>query len=283
MALTPARDWTMTPAHISRLYNATWLMLGTIAIGYFYFLFHTAGNRQVAQSATPRAAQPENQAKNSPARMALAKKASSEKSIDPGISKAIANMQKEMERLKVSLETMGKENAALKEHVKNLEEAFGPTTASLPKEPEKAHPKEMKAEDEKRATPKPKIKITMGPMPGNGFALTDIPPAPLPIAGPRAPTRTLFAVQLAKQIEPEAIGARWTALKKQHAGILGRLQPRTIEVPSKGPRKKAATLIAGPYDNAASAALACARLIALGTQCESTVYAGTPIGKVAKR
>ncbi|MHA1165418.1 MAG: hypothetical protein ACTSP0_07550 [Alphaproteobacteria bacterium] len=268
----------MKPALISRLYFATWLILGTIAAGYFYYLFQTDGNPQVAQSSQPPSAQPANPDKNGPVRLKTTKRAA-----DPGIAKAIANMRLEMNRLKGALETMGKENAALKEHVKSLETAFGPTTASLPGEPDKPQSKVMKAKAEERAAPQPKIEVTMGPIPGDGFAETGIPPAPLPIAGPRAPTRTLFAVQLAKKIEPETIGARWMALKKQHAGILGRLQPRTVEVPSSGPREKIATLIAGPFTNAAAAARACARLIAAGTKCESTVFTGTPIGKVAAR
>ncbi len=268
----------MTPALISRLYFTTWLTLGVIAIGYFTYLFQNTGNQQIAQSTAPPAMKPARLDKSGAASMVSAKN-----SADPGISMAIASMQMEMKRLKGSLETMGKENAALKQHVKNLEAAFGPATGSLPKETDKPHPGMMKAKKQKVSAPKPKVALSTGPMPGNGFAETDIPQSPLPIAGVRAPTRTKFAIQLAKKVAPEAMGARWMALKKQHPGILGRLKPRIIEVPSKGPRKTTVTLIAGPYDNAASAALACARLIALGTKCESTVFTGKPIGKVATR
>ena len=120
-------------------------------------------------------------------------------------------------------------------------------------------------------------------MPGNGFAEVGIEQAPLPIAGPRSPTRTLFAIQLAEKLKPGSSSARWIELKRRHAGILSHLQPRTVAIPSKGPKKKAVTLIAGPFNNAASAALACARLIAAGTKCKSTIYTGTPIAKVATR
>ncbi len=273
----------MTPALVSRLYFATWLMLSTIAMGYFYFLYYSAGDPRVAQSSAPPAAQPAKPDKNIPAKMVSAKKAPLTESADPTMAKAIANMRMEMNRLKGSLETMGKENAALKEHVKNLETAFGPTTASLPREPEKPQPKKMKAEVKERAAPPQKVDVTMLPMPGNGFAVIDIPRAPLPIAGPRAPTRTLFAVQLENKINPEKAGARWTALKNQHAGILGQLQPRTVKVPSKDPSSKNVTLIAGPFTNVAAAARACARLTVAGTMCESTVFTGAPIGKVAAR
>ena len=49
----------MTPALTRRIYISSWLMLGAIALGYFYFLFHTTLNPQVAQSSGTPAAQAE--------------------------------------------------------------------------------------------------------------------------------------------------------------------------------------------------------------------------------
>jgi hypothetical protein len=123
----------------------------------------------------------------------------------------------------------------------------------------------------------------MRPMPIDGFAEVGVEQAPLPIAGPRSPTRTLFAIQLVEKLKLAKTGARWMELKRRHAGILGHLQPRTVAIPSKGRRGIIVTLIAGPFNNAASAALACARLKAAGTKCKSTIYTGTPVGKVATR
>jgi hypothetical protein len=178
---------------------------------------------------------------------------------------------------------MSKENTALKAHIKTLETAFGATTASLPREPAKPQPGGLDAKDTARSAPRPKIKVTMRPMPVSGFSETDMPQAPLPIARPDAPTRTLFAIEIAKTLEPETAWVYWTALKKRHARILKDLEPRIVEVSSNGSGKKAVSLIAGPFTNVATAARACARLIAAKTRCKSTVYAGTPIGKLATR
>jgi hypothetical protein len=268
----------MTAVLTRRLYLTAWLMLGAIAVGYFYFLFYSTLGPRAGQASTGPVAEVENTGKRGSIKMASTKTGA-----DPGVSQAISNMRMEMTRLKGSLEAMGKENTALKAYIKTLEAAFGPTTASLPKEPATPKPGGVTAVAPKRAARQPRIEVTMRPMPGDGFAVTDMQRAPLPVAGPSAPTRTLFAIQLAKKLKPGTTGARWTALKKRHARILGQLQPRTVEVPIRGTRKKSVTLIAGPFTNAAAAARACAKLIAAGTKCESTIYTGTPIGKIAKR
>lgn len=265
----------MTPTLTRRLYLSAWLMLGVVALGYFYYLFNSVLNPPVMQASAPPAAQLRKSVpvKASPARM----------SADTSVSQAIAQMRVEIDHLKGALKVANRENAALKARFKMLEDAFGPITASLPKETAKPQPDDMKTKAKMGSAPAPKIEVTMRPMPSDGFAEVGVEQAPLPIAGPRAPTRTLFAIQLAEKLKPEKTGARWIELKKRHAGILGNLQPRTIALPSKGPRKKAVTLIAGPFNNAASAALACARLKAAGTKCKSTIYTGSPIAKVATR
>jgi len=265
----------MTPALTRRLYISAWLLLGTVALGYFYYLFNSVLNPPDIQASAPPAAQ---YRKSAPV-----KAAPTGMSADTSVSQAIAHLRVEINNLKGALKVVSRENAALKAQFKALEDAFGPITASIPKGTAKPRPRDMKTKAKMGSASAPMIEVTMRPMPSDGFAEISVEQAPLPIAGPRAPTRTLFAIQLVEKLKPEKTGARWMELKKRHAGILGHLQPRTIALPSKGPRKKAVTLIAGPFNNAASAALACARLKAAGTKCKSTIYIGSPIAKVAKR
>ena len=121
-------------------------------------------------------------------------------------------------------------------------------------------------------------------MPGDGFAEYDLRGSPLPIAGQRDPTRTLFAVELAKGLEPDEINARWVDLIQRHAKLLGQLQPRGVKAqPGVQGDDGRLALIAGPFNNAAAAARLCARLSAEGDKCEGTIFAGTPVGDIAAR
>ncbi|GBE43941.1 hypothetical protein BMS3Bbin10_02025 [bacterium BMS3Bbin10] len=262
----------MTPAMTRRLYVTAWLMLGAIALVYFFTLFQSFGGPKDTTASAPASA---------PALF-------SNKAIapaDPAVSQALARMRDEIDRLKASLEGANKENAALKAHVGTLEAAFGQsTTAALPREPKPMEAGEKKEEKSAQSTPAPKVEITMLPMPGDGFASDGLPGSPLPISGQSEPTRTLFAVELAKGLKPDEVAKRWKWLKLRHDKLLGQLKPRSVKVLS-GNRSKGGgmTLVAGPFSNAAAAARLCARLIAAGAKCKGTIFAGSPVGGVASR
>lgn len=263
----------MTPAMTRRLYVTAWLMLGAIALVYFFTLFQSFRGPEDAVSSAPDSA-PSVVSQKPPA------------PADPTVSQALARMRGEIDRLKASLEGVNRENAALKAHIGTLEATFGQsTTAALP--PSGPGPTDMgerKVEKSRQSTPAPKVEITMLAMPADGFADDGLPGSPLPISGQREPTRTLFAVELARGLEPDAVDARWTGLKRRHGKLLGELQPRSVKVPSGAQSNKGdMTLVAGPFSNAAAAARLCARLIAAGAKCKGTIFAGSPVGGVASR
>ena len=137
----------MTPALTRRLYITAWLMLSVIALGYFYFLLQSARGPRTGQSSISASVRPESSSKEYTDKTGAA--------IDPGVSRAIAQMRLEIDRLKGSLGAMGKENAALKAHINTLETAFGTTTASLPPEAAKPQPSGLAARNTARSAPRP--------------------------------------------------------------------------------------------------------------------------------
>jgi len=249
-----------------RLYVAAWFALAAVALAYFIHLFqqarHPGSPSPLASlfSASPLAEDiPE------PA--------------DPAVAQAIARMTTEIESLKTALEASHKENAALKAHVRTLEQTYGPTTAALPPEPEKPQQAEKSensgvAATEKRAN----IEVTMMPLPSTGYA-QDIQEAPLPVARPVEPRRTVFAVELAKGLKAGEVEARWKEITARHGALLAKLEPRMIRSDSGGTY----TLVAGPFKNAAASAFMCARLSLAGAECAGTVFSGDPLKKMANR
>ncbi len=254
----------------SRFYVISWLMLGTIALVYFFMLFQSYDGSKTAQmTPSPKAKQ--------------ASRGTTPKESDPSLSRALVRMRSEIDLLKGSLEASKKENAALKAHIKTLESAFGPATSALPREPEKPVPGTLRKEAAAHSAPAPKVEISMLDMPTDGFAL-DFPVAPLPIAGQAAPKRTLFAVELATGIKADALDEKWNALKRRHPKLLDKLQPRSVKAAlGDGGRYNSHKLIVGPFENAAAAARLCARLNAAGAECEGAVFSGKPVGNVAAR
>ncbi len=262
----------MTPAVTRRLYVTAWLMLGAIALVYFFTLFQSFSGWNGRTASTPASA-PEilSGTTSAPA--------------DKTLSRALVRMRGEIDRLKGSLKAATKENAALKAHIGTLEAAFGQTTtASLPRESMPAEPGEKKEENTAQSAPAPEVEITMLAMPVDGFARNNLQGSPLPISGQGKPTRTLFGVELASGLKPNAVEARWSDLKRRHGKLLGQLQPRSVKVLTAVKNSQGdMTLVAGPFSNAAAAARLCARLIAAGAKCKGTIFAGSPLGDVASR
>ena len=260
----------MTSAITRRLYVISWLLLGTIALAYFFTLFQSLSGPQKAQM-TP-----------SPFAKSASRDTSPEKT-DPSLSQALVRMRSEIDVLKGSLEAVNKENSALKAHIKTLESAFGPPTAALPPEGEKPVPSAIRKEAASHSAPAPKVVTIVLDMPTDGFA-DDFPEAPLPIAGQTSPKRTLFAVELASGLKADALDARWSELKRLHPKLLDKLQPRSVKTKSDAQGgDENHRLIVGPFKNAAAAARLCARLNAAGAKCEGAVFSGKPVGNIAAR
>lgn len=252
-----------------RLYIAAWLALATLALGYFASLFKSTQNLGGTAFL--------------PSIFSNAPSAGSDTAnTDPAVSQAIARMATEIDSLKAALEASRKENAALTAHVRTLESAFGPSTASLPPPGEPGHekrPEESVAADSNKNAG---IKVEMHPMPVDGFS-EEIERAPLPIARPAKSTRTLFAVEIATGLSADEAKVQWQVISKKHASLLAKLEPRKVRTTKGETEKDAYTLIAGPFNNAAAAALMCARLSIAGMNCSSTSFTGTPLDNVAAR
>lgn len=254
----------MTPALTRRLYMFAWLTLGSIALAYFLVLFQSAQTPEKAGDSS-----------SVFARSPLADTATG--TADPAVSQALTRMNSEIDALKLRLEAAHKENAALTAHIKTLETAYGPSTAALPPQPKRPDRSAADIRENSHTPPQPKIDVTLLPMPADGFAESIIE-APLPIAGLGEPRRTRFAVQIASDLKAGAVETRWAELNRRHPMLLAELQPRKIAAANDTYR-----LVVGPFNNAAAAAMLCARLAAAGTTCEGTVFAGSPVGGVAAR
>lgn len=248
-----------------RLYVTAWFALAAVALAYFIHLFQQArdpGSPPLLTSVLS----------TSPLSQEIPEPS------DPSVAQAIARMTSEIESLKSTLEAAQKENAALKAHLRTLEQAYGPSTAALPPEPEKPT-KAVKQDpnsgsDEKRS----RMNVTMLPLPSTGFP-QDIQEAPLPVAQPTEPKRTVFAVELAKGLQAGEVEKRWKDLATKHGALLAKLEPRMVRSGSGDDY----ALVAGPFKNAAASAFMCARLSLAGLDCSGTVFSGDPLEKVANR
>lgn len=264
----------MTPALTRRVYVIAWLMLGSIATLYLYTLLQPgrdAGGIIASLFA--------------PGRSPMANKTTTPD--DPALSQALVHMRNEINRLRTSLAAANKQNAAQKAQLMTLAVTVDQmSTAALPPDPGPSRPNDAGNREPARATPAPKVEITMLEMPRDGFAnnADALPDSPLPVAGQSKPTRTMFAVELANELTADEIDARWAGIKRRHGSLLGQLQPRGVMVHAGNPGDRGRlALVAGPFSNAAAAARLCARLIAAGAQCKGTVFAGTPVGGMAAR
>ncbi len=265
----------MTAALTRRLYVAAWALLGTISLGYFFVLFQNtfqpAADNAVASAAPPGGTEH----RVSPPTA----------STDPGVTGALAHMRQEIDRLRTSLDTANREKAALQAHVRALEATYGPSTASIP--PQTRRPRaddvlrDQNSPGASRTGPRPNVNVTMLPMPNDGFDDV-IPESPLPIASRQKPRRTQFAVELGSRLTAAMLEGRWSDLVGRHGALLQDLQPHAVRIASARGEKRY-SLIAGPFKNAAGAAVLCARLSAAGTTCEGTVFSGKPLKTLASR
>lgn len=100
------------------------------------------------------------------------------------------------------------------------------------------------------------------------------PAAPAPTAPSAGPTA--FAVSLGPDATIDAVRRRWTALAARYPQALSRLTPRALK-PDGG--TEVYDLVAGPFATRADADRACSTLADQGFACDTTIFAGEPLGR----
>ena len=188
----------------------------------------------------------------------------------------VAILRNEIDVLRRQLSQVQERNQRLGRRLRQIEDAVGPTTSSLPPRREPTEITSSLREENRHSTPVPEVSVRYLPLPGDGFGDEGLDGSPLPTAGEIVPTRTLFGVELAQATSADALKKEWAALSSRHGSLLGRLEVRQQKGdPGRGDEGESGLrLIAGPFPNAAGAALLCARLRAAGTPCKETVFTG---------
>ncbi|PTW60006.1 sporulation related protein [Breoghania corrubedonensis] len=91
--------------------------------------------------------------------------------------------------------------------------------------------------------------------------------------GTASAPRTKFAVDLGAYGSLEEVATAWHAMQATETRIIGSLLP-LASIAEDANNKMVAHLVAGPFDNAADAAAACARLEKRLIECKPTLFAG---------
>ena len=188
----------------------------------------------------------------------------------------VAILRNEIDVLRRQLYQVQERNQRLGQRLRQIEDAVGPTTSSLPPRNEPVDITSSLREEKRLRAPIPEVSVRYLPLPGDGFGDEGLDDSPLPVAGEPVPTRTLFGVELATATSADELKKQWAALSSRHEPLLGRLEVRRQkgEAGRGDEGESGLKLIAGPFPNAAGAALLCARLRAAGTPCKATVFAG---------
>ena len=84
-----------------------------------------------------------------------------------------------------------------------------------------------------------------------------------------------IGVTLGRDGTAEEIRRRWASLTARYPQQLNRLSPRSPRNPASG----LVSLVAGPFATRADASRTCAALADAGLACDTTSYAGDPIGR----
>jgi hypothetical protein len=193
------------------------------------------------------------------------------------------SLRKEIIDLRRQVDTLQGSEKTLRQRLAVLEDALGPTTASLP--PQSAETGITGSLRDKPVSTKesPKLSnvtVAYEAMPADGFADVLFNDSPLPVAGVLTSTQTLFGIELGVAGSKKALHKQWTDLGSNHKALLGGLEARYRELDTKDDKAKGdkaeeqMALVAGPFHNAAGAALLCARLRANSVKCKETVFAG---------
>jgi hypothetical protein len=150
---------------------------------------------------------------------------------------------------------MNAPDEALVSRLQVLEDQIGNLTGSIPQIP---------PEKTQTAAPAGITPVASDPKPVHTTSLATAEPE-------AALTRTSFGIDLGSEASFGWLRTRWDNLRKQYPE-LGRLSPRISARDKNG--KIELRLIAGPFENAADAAKACASLLSKGTLCDGGLFDG---------
>jgi len=179
-----------------------------------------------------------------------------------------ATLGGQVEMLRREIHALKQRELVLETRVADLQSALGPMTSSLANN---AHG------GAKTATPP--VAIARSPLPGSGFGDGLSETSSIPIAATSQPTRTQFAVELGQDPSLDGLRRRWRGLLAKHKRELKDLEIRYVAVDPAAPKNKARLkLIAGPFSNAADAAMLCAKLKARKRSCSQTTFKGKKLG-----
>lgn len=122
--------------------------------------------------------------------------------------------------------------------------------------------------------PPPKFWMTeIGrPSSGRGVDLGEFWSSSASGAADSVSTTTEFGLDLGSGPTIEALRSRWSALRSEHAALLGKLRP-VVSVIDRGGGIEL-RLVAGPLPNAAAAARLCGVLAAASLSCQPAVFDG---------
>ena len=175
----------------------------------------------------------------------------------------------QIETLRREIIAMKQRERVLETRIADLQTALGPVTGAI-----------SKPRDDAKKRAAPAIDVQRSTLPSSGFGDELTADSPVPAERSAQPTRTLFAVSLGEDTSLDDMRRRWRDLVAKHPPQLKDLEARYALVPQM--KRNAAprySLIAGPFGNAADAALVCARLSAREQACEQTTFMGEKIGE----
>lgn len=277
----------MKPVWTMRRHAIAWSVLGMMALVYIWSILGLPYPNMGTEQSLPGFASREqstilpdmrNSSTSASARLAMRGGESAQTGTRPANtplarSQTLA-LREEMETLRRHVEELKRREETLNERVSTIESAFGPATASLPKQGD-PNPARGKTLAYGRLTARaPDADISYLPLPADGFGDNGIAAvSPIPVAGIKKPTQTLFGVELGKASSADALQKKWKALTVAHYTLLSRLDIRSQKISSRD-GNTAMKLIAGPFPNAADAARLCAKLKAAGTNCTETIFSG---------
>ena len=219
-----------------------WLCVAAVAVAYLYFLLSGVG-----QDASQFAQDRRGGAFGGPAGSMVA--APSDQSLAGQI-----------ETLRREIAAMKQRERLLETRIADLQMALGPVTGAI------------------SSPATGPVEVERSPLPGRGFGDELAAKSPLPVVEAKQPTRTFFAVDLGQDKTLDDLRKRWLALAAKYPPQLKDLEARYALA---GGRSRGAgyKLIAGPFSNAADAALVCARLKARKQACEQAIFSGEKLGE----
>jgi len=185
-----------------------------------------------------------------------------------------ATLGGQVEMLRREIHALKQRELVLETRIADLQSALGPMTSSLT-----TNPRGVGNLRSPRARPTtPSVAIARSPLPGSGFGDGLNETSSIPIAATSQPTRTLFAVELGQDPSLDGLRRRWRGLLAKHKRELKDLEIRYVAVDPAAPKDKARLkLIAGPFSNAADAAMLCAKLKARKRSCQQTTFVGKKV------